>query len=112
MRMKIQEIHARLMQSFQLWLVSHNFETLDPWIEIKAEGLPEIARFLRGEPDLRFDMLHCITAVDYFEPDAKKAAQAQWQPHIEMIYHLSSMVHRHRLVLKISLPRWFNDVQG
>ena len=70
--MKIQEIHDRLHQAFQQWLVGNNFEAIDPWIEIKAEGLPEIARFLRDEPDLRFDMLHCITAVDYFEPDAKE----------------------------------------
>jgi NADH-quinone oxidoreductase subunit C len=112
MRMKIQDIHDRLNQTFQRWLVGKNFEAIDPWIEIKAEGLPEIAQFLRDEPDLRFDLLHCITAVDYFEPDAKKAAQVEWQPHVEMIYHLSSMTHRHRLVLKFNLPRWLDDVEG
>jgi NADH-quinone oxidoreductase subunit C len=110
--MNIQEIHNRLQPTFQHWLSGVNFEALDPWLEIKAEGLPEIARFLRDEPDLRFDMLHCITAVDYFESDAKKAAQVAWQPHVELIYHLSSMVHRHRLVLKINLPRWLGGVQG
>ena len=57
-------------------------------------------------------MLHCITAVDYFEPDAKKAAQVDWQPHLELIYHLSSTVHRHRLVLKVRLPRWQDDQPG
>lgn len=110
--MKIQEIHDRLNQAFQHWLVGQNFDAIDPWIEIKPEGLPQIAIFLRDEADLRFDMLHCITAVDYFEPDAKKAAQTQWQPHIELIYHLSSMTHRHRLVLKINLPRWLDDLEG
>ncbi len=110
--MNIHEIHVRLNREFQHWLVGHNFEALDPWIEIKAEGLPEIARYLRDEPDLRFDMLHCITAVDYFEPDAKKAAQVQWQPHLELIYHLSSMALRHRLVLKTSVPRWQNNIEG
>ena len=110
--MNIKEIHDRLHAAFQQWLVGRNFEALDPWIEIKAEGLPEIAAFLHDEPDLRFDMLHCITAVDYFEPDEKKAAQVEWQPHVEMIYHLSSMSHRHRLVLKVSLPRWLGDVEG
>ena len=67
-------IHARLPTAFRPWLVAHDFEALDPWIEVAADGLPEICRYLRDEPDLRFDMLHCITAVDYFEPDAKKAA--------------------------------------
>jgi NADH-quinone oxidoreductase subunit C len=110
--MNIQGIHDRLTQSFQHLLVGQNSAALDPWIEIKPEGLPEIARFLRDEDDLRFDMLHCITAVDYFEPDPKKAAQVEWRPHVELIYHLSSMVHRHRLVLKMSLPRWQDDVPG
>jgi NADH-quinone oxidoreductase subunit C len=110
--MKIQELYDRLHQAFQNMLVGSNFEALDPWIEIKAEGLAEIARFLRDEPDLYFDMLHCITAVDYFEPDAKKAEKIEWQPHVELIYHLSSLTHRHRMVLKISLPRWLNDTAG
>ncbi len=110
--MNINEIHDRLHSAYRQWLVGSNFEALDPWIEIKAQGLPEIAAFLRGEPDLCFDMLHCITAVDYFEPDANKATQAEWQPHLELIYHLSSMSHRHRLVLKISLPRWLDNVEG
>ena len=57
-------------------------------------------------------MLHCITAVDYFEPDEKKAAQAEWKPHLELIYHLSSLTHRHRLVLKVTLPRWLEGKPG
>ena len=36
-------------------------------------------------------MLNCITGVDYFEPDAKKAAKVDWQPHMEVVYHLSSL---------------------
>ena len=110
--MNVQTIHAQLERPFRPWLVGHDFEAIDPWIEVKAEGLPEVARYLRDQRDLWFDMLHCITAVDYFEPDAKKAAQAQWQPHLELIYHLSSTVHRHRLVLKVCLPRWQDDKPG
>jgi NADH-quinone oxidoreductase subunit C len=110
--MNIQEIHDRLNTGFRDLITGVNVDAIDPWIEIKPEGLPEIARFVRDEPDLHFDMLHCITAVDYFEPDPKKAAQVGWQPHIELIYHLSSMKHRHRLILKTSLPRWIDDVPG
>jgi NADH-quinone oxidoreductase subunit C len=110
--MNVQNIHARLADPFRPWLVGHDFEAVDPWIEVKGECLPELARFLHDEPDFRFDMLHCITAVDYCEPDAKKAAQIQWQPHLELIYHLSSTVHRHRLVLRISMPRWLHDTPG
>jgi NADH-quinone oxidoreductase subunit C len=110
--MIVQAIYDRLSQPFPALLLGMNVEALDPWIEIKAEGLSEIAQYLRDEPDLAFNYLHCITAVDYFEPDAKKAAAVEWQPHLEMIYHLSSMTHRHKLVLKTKLPRWGNDIAG
>lgn len=110
--MNVESILAQLERLFRPWLVAHDFEALDPWIEVKAEGLADVGRYLRDQRDLWFDMLHCITAVDYFEPDAKKAAQAPWQPHLELIYHLSSTMHRHRLVLKVRLPRWLDDKPG
>jgi NADH-quinone oxidoreductase subunit C len=115
--MNVESIHARLSRPFRPWLLPGCFDAIDPWIEVRAEGLPDIGRFLRDEEDLRFEMLHCITAVDEFEPDAKKAAakiaaQPDWKPRIELIYHLSSLTHRHRLVLKTHVPRWLNDEPG
>jgi NADH-quinone oxidoreductase subunit C len=110
--MNVQNIHDRLSGPFRPWLLAHDFEALDPWIEVRPDGLLEIARYLRDDRDLAFDMLHCITAVDYFEPDPKKAAQVEWQPHLELIYHLSSITRRHRLVLKLRLPRWLDDRPG
>jgi NADH-quinone oxidoreductase subunit C len=108
--MNVPEIHARLSEAFPPWILAHDFEAIDAWIEVKADGLSEVGRYLRHEPDLWFDMLHCITAVDYFEPDPKKAAQLEWQPHLELLYHLSSTEHRHRLVLKLRVPRWQEGV--
>jgi NADH-quinone oxidoreductase subunit C len=57
-------------------------------------------------------MLNCITAVDYFEPDPKKAGKTGWEPHLELVYHLSSITKKHTLVLKVMLPRWKDDVPG
>jgi NADH-quinone oxidoreductase subunit C len=110
--MNADSIYARLESACQRWLVGHDLMAVDPWIEIRVEGLIETAKRLRDDRDLWFDMLHCITAIDYFEPDPKKAAQVTWQPHLEVVYHLSSTVHRHRLVLKVSMPRWRDDVPG
>jgi len=110
--MTIQQIYDRLAQEFGPQLAGRNFEALDPWIEIQDENLAEVACFLHDQDDLAFDLLHCITAVDYLEPDPKKAAQVEWQPHLELLYHLSSFTHRHRLVLKTKLPRWQDDVEG
>jgi NADH-quinone oxidoreductase subunit C len=110
--MDAESVYARLSSQFPSLLANHDLVAIDPWIEVKAEGLLDVCRFLREQSDLRFDMLNCITAVDYFEPDPKKAAQAQWQPHMELMYHLSSTVYRHRLVLKVFVPRWLDDQPG
>jgi NADH-quinone oxidoreductase subunit C len=110
--MNAESIYDRLLRPFRPWLLGHDFQATDPWIEVRPDGLPEIGRYLRDAGELAFNMLHCITAVDYFEPDAKKAAQVDWQPHLELIYHLSSMTERHRLVLKLRLPRWLDGEAG
>jgi NADH-quinone oxidoreductase subunit C len=110
--MNIQEIHARLEKAFTARIVAHDFEAIDPSIEIRPDALADVCRFLRDEPDLAMNMLHCISGVDYFEPDAKKAAAVDWQPHVEVLYHLSSLTHRHRLMLRLRLPRWQNDKPG
>jgi NADH-quinone oxidoreductase subunit C len=53
-----------------------------------------------------------VTAVDWCEPDPKKAAKVAWQPRIELVYHLWSTGARVSLVVKTSLPRWKNDTPG
>ena len=72
----------------------------------------KFADYLRDEPTLAFDYLNCISGVDYLHTDEKKAAKAEWQPHLEVVYHLFSMKHKHSLVLKVMLPRWKNDKPG
>ena len=97
--MQFEDIHQRLCDRFGAAILRAEPAAIDPWIEVAGGSLPEIGLFLRDEPALRFNMLHCISGVDYFEPDAKKAAAVKWQPHLEVLYHLSSLVHKHRLVL-------------
>lgn len=87
-------------------------DAIDPWIEVAPEALPAVGTYLRDEKTLKFNYLNCISGVDYFEPDAKKAAKVTWQPHTEVVYHLWSLTHGHSLVLKVILPRWKNDVAG
>ncbi len=108
----IPAVLERLQKKFAAQIVGADLEAVDPWIEVAAEALPEVARFLCDEPSLRFAMLNCITAVDYYEPDPKKAAKVTWQPHVEVLFHLTSLAHKARLVLKVVLPRWRDDVAG
>jgi NADH-quinone oxidoreductase subunit C len=110
--MSPQEIAERLRARFPQWVGGGDAAAMDPWIEVAPAGLLEVCRLLRDDPQLQFNMLHLITGVDYFQPDAKLAAKCEWQPHFEVVYHLSSMVHRHRLTLKVVLPRWKDDAPG
>src|SRR5262245_24334622 len=102
----------RLKQKFGSKIVGASSDAIDPWIEVKPEGIVEVSKHLKTEPDLSFELLNCISGVDYFEADPKKAAKAAFQPHMEVVYHLSSVTKKHSLVLKVILPRWKNDQQG
>ncbi|MCE9532242.1 MAG: NADH-quinone oxidoreductase subunit C [Planctomycetes bacterium] len=84
----------------------------DPWVSVEPSRWFEVAQFLRDEPRLRFEMLNCITGVDYLEPDAKKAPKAGFEPHLEVVYHFSSFTHKHRFVVKLMLPRWKDGQAG
>jgi NADH-quinone oxidoreductase subunit C len=102
----------RLKRQFGDRIRGVNVEAIDPWIEVAPDALVEVARYLRDEPDLRFTFLNCITGVDYFEPDPKKASKAGFEPHTEVVYHLWSFQSKSNLVLKVILPRWQNDEPG
>ena len=102
----------RLQKKFAGLVTGSNLQAIDPWIEVSPEGIVDVCTFLRDDPDVRFDFLNCISVVDYFEPDPKKAAKASWEPHLEVVYHLSSTVKKHTLVLKVMLPRWKDGMEG
>ena len=107
-----EEFLDRLKKKFGNSITGSKLGVLDPWIEIAPDALVEVCRYLRDEPDLQFDMLNCISVVDYFEPDPKKAKKVDWEPHLEVVYHLSSISHKVTLVLKVMLPRWKGDQPG
>ena len=102
----------RLKKKFGDKISGENFQAIDPWIEVKPEALVEVCTFLRDDPELKMELLNCITAVDWLETDPKKAAKAGFEPHLELVYHMSSVTKKHSLVVKIMLPRWKNDVPG
>lgn len=102
----------QLKSKFGDKITGANLEAIDPWIEVAPLGLVEVCTFLRDDANLRFDLLNSVSGVDYFEADPKKAAKTGWEPHTEVVYHLSSTVKKHTLVLKVILPRWKNDKPG
>ena len=106
------EIVAILEERFGPAVTGKKLDAIDPWVTVDPTQLVEIGTFLRDEPRLRFDLLNCISVVDYLETDPKKVAKAGFEPHLEVVYHLSSFAQRHRFVVKIMLPRWKDGVAG
>jgi NADH-quinone oxidoreductase subunit C len=106
------EIIPILEERFGAAITAKKADAVDPWAAVDPARLVEVCMFLRDDPRLRFELLNCISGVDYLEPDAKKVAKAGFEPHTEVIYHLQSFTHRHRFTLKVFLPRWKENQPG
>lgn len=70
------------------------FEEGSEWMTINVESSSwkTIAQLLRSTENLNFDYLFCLTCVD-------------WKTYLTMVYHLTSTVHRHTLIVKSKLDR-------
>jgi NADH-quinone oxidoreductase subunit C len=107
------DIIALLQQQFGPAITGAKADALDPFVTVEPANLVDVCRFLRDDPRLRFALLNDITGVDYLETDPKKAPKAGFDPHLEVLYHLSSFAFPgRRFTLKLILPRWKNDTPG
>lgn len=111
--MNIDQIHSLLLERFGETVVgAEPKRAIDPWIQVDQASIVDVCRFLHDDARLLFDHLNDLCGVDYLETDAKKAAKFGHEPHIEVVYHLTSMTHRIQLKLKVSVPRWKDGVPG
>ena len=66
----------------------------DASVTVRPDRVLDVARAAKDDPALRFDMPVDVTAVDYIGQE----------PRFEVVYHLYSTVHNHRLRLKTRVP--------
>ena len=81
---------ARLRERFSAAVERVDTYRGDASAVIAPDRVVEIATFLRDDPALRFDLLLDVTCVDYIGQRLR----------FEIVYHLYSTQHRHRLRLK------------
>ena len=67
---------------------------LDPWFLVKADKVVQVCEHLRDSPELAFNYMECLTGVDW--PDKGE---------LHVVLHLFSYSKKHRVVLKVPLPR-------
>ena len=79
---------------FSEMLPETTYEEGGEWLNlfVPVEKFKSFMQMLRKESGLDFDYLFCLTAVD-------------WKTHFNMVYHLSSTIHRHNIVLKVKIDR-------
>jgi NADH-quinone oxidoreductase subunit C len=65
----------------------------DHTLVVSADRIVDVCTFLRDEPGLEFAMLAWVGGVDYLPRE----------PRFEVVYHLLSIAHNGRIVLKVQL---------
>lgn len=75
-------------------LPSAVFDETGEWLNINIEANEwlSFAQQLRKDSSSQFDYLFCLTCID-------------WKTHLTMVYHLSSTIYRHNIVVKAKLDR-------
>ncbi|HLX91215.1 MAG TPA: NADH-quinone oxidoreductase subunit C [Puia sp.] len=88
--MNNEELKSKLSEIFS----SATFEDGAEWITIfvSQSDIKPVMRQLRVGEIFHFDFLFCLTCID-------------WKTHFTIVYHLTSTIHRHTLVVKAKLER-------
>jgi NADH-quinone oxidoreductase subunit C len=84
----------RLREQFGQALLEVKVWRNETTVVLAPQHLPQVCRFLRDDPDLAFDFLSDVTAVDRLNlPESS--------PRFEVVYHVYSLHHGRRLRLKV-----------
>jgi len=88
------QIHQIVKEKFADSVLEEAADAVDPFIVVKPGVIEDLAYFCRDDTRLEFDLLSCISGVDYPERNV-----------IEVIYCLDSTPNKHWLIVKVVLPR-------
>ena len=86
----------RLRTRFGAAVVETHAQCGDHTAVVERGVIVDALRFCRDEPDLGFDMLSDLTAVDFLKFPGREDG-----PRFEVVYHLYSLTHNHRVRLKV-----------
>jgi len=81
-------------------IASASFDEAGEWlnISITPSEWPGFALQLRNTPGLDFNFLFCVTCVD-------------WKTHFTMVYHFTSTIHQHTVVVKSKLDHISPEIE-
>ena len=92
--MNANEIHDKIKSQFPDGVVDFKPEAVtEPFIVVRPELIREISQFIFADPDLKFDYLMSLSGVDFNDGN------------LGVVYHIYSMEKRHRIVIKVKVPK-------
>lgn len=98
--MEIKELFERIQQEFRDKIIELvEDKKSDPFIKVSQDVIVELGLFLRDEKDLLFDYLVNLTGMDYGSE-------------LGVVYHIQSISHNHKIVLKVILPKDNPSIQS
>ena len=103
---------TRLRSGLSDAVVSEHEQHGDATVVVAKDRLLEVLGFLHEEVDLAFDMLSDLTAVDYLDGHRGQQRDADREPRFEVVYHLYSIVHNHRLRVKVGVDEGDCEVES
>jgi NADH/F420H2 dehydrogenase subunit C len=83
---------SKLQARFAPVILEQHAEHGDETVTVKRESWREVMQFLRDDPELQYEFLMDLTAVDYLPQHAASR--------YEVVAHLYSLTHNHRVRLK------------
>lgn len=98
--MTAQEILDSLKLSFGEAILEAKLDARQPWISIAPSKMKDVCLHLRDNPSLQFDYMMCLSGVDLGSGK------------LGVVYHLYSMTHKHKIVLKAFCTRENPHVQS
>jgi NADH-quinone oxidoreductase subunit C len=90
--LRVEPLHALLGELLAPHAPQLSASVDEAVVTLEAMSVLEVARVLHDNPRLAFDYLRSLSGVD-------------WPDRFEVVYHLYSTVHRHRLTLKARMPK-------
>jgi NADH-quinone oxidoreductase subunit C len=98
--MTAQEIQNILKAKFGDAIIEAKLNVMQPCIRIVPDKTKEISFYLRDDAAMQFDYLSCLSGVDYNDGT------------FGVVYHLTSIVHKHKIVFKTLCAKDSTHVQS
>jgi NADH-quinone oxidoreductase subunit C len=97
----IKKIVLRFPETSEIPVPDKYVRDPEPQVRVPAAKLREVAKYLKSDPDMLFDLPIHMTAVDYIKDNV-----------FELVYALYSVKKRQAIIVKVQIPRGTPDVDS